>query len=77
MSDQQAKTALKEAIRICGSQAALARLMKPPITPQAVQKWSRLGVVPINRVLDIENATDKKITREQLRPDIFREKPNE
>lgn len=71
MSISQSKKALSEAITICGGQSALARLMNPPVTPQAVQKWSRLGVVPIHRAAAIEVATDRKVTREQLRPDIF------
>ena len=38
---------------------------------QAIQKWRRQGKVPAERVLAVEAATGGKITRSQLRPDIY------
>jgi DNA-binding transcriptional regulator YdaS (Cro superfamily) len=61
--------AVEKAVSIMGSQTALANKLK--ITPQAVNNWLVMGQVPINRVIGIEKATNKKVTRYQLRPDIF------
>jgi len=38
------------------------------ITTQAISQWSK---VPHNRVLIVESATDDKVSRHQMRPDIF------
>lgn len=59
------------AVKIAGSQSALARLLS--CTPQHVQKMCSSGHVPANRVLKIESATG--VTRYQLRPDLYQEAP--
>ena len=63
------KTALERATQVCGGKAALARLMTPPVTPQAIQIWFSLGRPPAERVLRIEEVTG--IPRHELRPDIY------
>ena len=40
---------------------------------QAVQKWRRQGKVPAERVLAVEEATGGKVSRHELRPDIYPE----
>lgn len=60
--------ALQEAIKLCGGEAELARYIG--ITVQAVGQWK---VAPAARVLQIEAVTDGKVTRHQLRPDVFGE----
>mgnify|MGYP001214907597 CR=1 FL=1 len=62
-------TPVEKAIEIIGSQTALARLLE--IKPQSVQQWVKSSKVPAERVLDIEKATNGKVTRHQLRPDIY------
>lgn len=63
-------TGIDKAIKaLKGNQSELAR--KIGVTPQAVQQWSKSGKVPAERVLDIEAATDGKVTRHDLRPDIY------
>lgn len=52
-----------------GGQSALAR--KLGIKPQAVQRWCATGIVPANRVLDIERVTEGTVTRNELRPDLY------
>lgn len=58
--------ALLKAIEACTSAAELARRLG--VTDQAINQWK---VAPAARVIDIETATGKKVTRFQLRPDIF------
>lgn len=60
---------LSKAIEIVGGQAALARLVG--VTVQAVNQWVRKGRVPAERVIAIERATNGKIARHALRPDIY------
>ncbi len=59
-------TALTQAIKATGGTAALAQLLK--ISSQAVSQWER---TPVERVLDIERATNGAVTRHELRPDIY------
>ena len=56
---------LKRAAKAAGSQAALARLLK--ITPQSLQKWTR---IPRKRIIQIETLTG--VPREKLAPDLYR-----
>ena len=58
---------LKKYCETYGNQKALADACG--VTPQAVTKWLRR--VPSERVLAIEEATDGKITRHELRPDLY------
>ena len=58
--------ALKRAIECAGGTAKLARALG--IKPQAISQWTR---VPAERVLDVERATAAKVTRYELRPDIY------
>lgn len=61
------KTPLEQAIAILGNTSALARELG--IRPWAVSKWNKHRP-PKERCLAIEQATDGKITAEQLRPDL-------
>ena len=55
------------AIRICG---LLPLAKKIGVTYQAVRKWERYGV-PAERVLAIEAATGHRVSRHDLRPDLY------
>lgn len=57
---------LNKAIMEIGSQAELARILK--IKSQAVHEWN---LAPPNRCRQIERACGRKVTRYQLRPDVF------
>lgn len=59
---------LLRAIEALGSSANLARSIG--VTPQAVHAWDR---IPAERVLPIERATEGKVTRHELRPDLYPE----
>jgi len=61
--------ALEQAITILGRPSALARVCGT--FPQAVSRWRRQGYPPVKYVLAIEAATNGKVRRDQLRPDIF------
>lgn len=61
---------LEKAIEITGSQAELARR----IGKKQAHIWNWLyrdSRIPAEVVADIEKATGGKVTREQLRPDLF------
>ncbi|MBX7200171.1 MAG: pyruvate, phosphate dikinase [Rhodospirillaceae bacterium] len=58
--------ALERAIAQVGGVAALARAIN--VTPQAVSQWDR---VPAERAIAVEKATDGKISRHDLRPDLY------
>lgn len=63
------KTPIEKMIEIVGSQAELARACG--VRHQAVQKWIKKGRVPAERVLAVEKATQGRVTRYELRPDVF------
>ncbi|TAL01394.1 MAG: pyruvate, phosphate dikinase, partial [Rhodospirillaceae bacterium] len=58
--------ALDRAISEAGGVAALARAIN--VTSQAISQWER---VPAERALAVEAATSGKVTRQQLRPDLY------
>lgn len=58
--------ALTKAIEVVGSSYKLAR--KIGVSPQALSQWER---VPPLRVLQVEAATNNKISRHDLRPDLY------
>lgn len=62
------KDALLKAVSICGGQSALAKAIG--VKPQAVQQWIGRGMAPVERVADIERATNGVVTARELRPDI-------
>lgn len=49
-----------------GSQVALARAIN--VTPPTLHTWKR---IPAERCLEIEAATGGKVTRHELRPDLY------
>lgn len=59
-------TALEKAITAAGGTAALARTIN--VTPQAISQWER---VPAERVIAVEEASGGKVTRSDLRPDLY------
>lgn len=61
--------AIQRAAIAVGGQSSLAR--KLGVKPQAVQRWCATGTVPANRVLDVERVTERQVTRNELRPDIY------
>lgn len=64
--------ALQLAIEHMGSQARLADALS--VRQSAVANWLSRGV-PVKRAVDIERATGGAVTRYELRPDIFGERP--
>lgn len=71
-------SAFQRVIAACGTQAELLKRLNAGlpedlwITPQAVSKWAKSDTgVPPERVLAVEAACDRVVTRYELRPDIF------
>ena len=61
-----------QVVAFFGSQAQLAQAMQ--ISPQLVHKWKKTGRIPVyprNWVLAIEAATQGRVTRQQIRPDVY------
>lgn len=52
-----------------GNKSALARALG--IKRSAISQWEHVPIWPTNRVLQIEEATGGKVTRHQMRPDVF------
>jgi DNA-binding transcriptional regulator YdaS (Cro superfamily) len=67
------ETGIEKAIRLAGSQTALGNLLG--ITPQAVQKWAKQGLVPGDRCREVETALAGQVTRYELNPAVFGERP--
>jgi len=61
--------ALEQVIEILGSQEALASNLK--IRSPSISEWRKRGRVPAERCLEIERLTDNRVTRYELRPDVF------
>lgn len=64
--------AIEDAITAAGSISALAAQLG--ISHQAVAKWLRRGRPPAERCLEIERVTG--VSRYDLRPDVYGEKPD-
>lgn len=65
-------TSLEKARKAAGGRKAdIASLLG--ISPAAVTRWG--DVVPVNRAIELEQKTGGKVTRYDLRPDIFGEPP--
>lgn len=61
-------TSLEKACKAAGGRKAdIASLLG--ISPAAVTRWG--DVVPVNRAIELEQKTGGKVTRYDLRPDIF------
>jgi len=60
---------VERVIELVGTQAKLARALG--VSPAAIHKMRRTGVVPAKRCKQIELLTGGRVTAEQLRPDIF------
>jgi DNA-binding transcriptional regulator YdaS (Cro superfamily) len=65
--------ALQRAVDIVGGQTALAAALGEPIKQGHVWYWleKKGGEVPAEHCAAIERATDGKVTRHDLRPDVF------
>lgn len=69
MNEKQKKQAfekLKKAIELVGGQTALARICG--VQQSTVFGWKR---APAERAIQIEKATNAKVTRYELRPDLY------
>jgi|GEM_PF-741000 len=60
--------AIELAISLCGSEGKLA--MKCDVKQQTVNYWRKKGRVPAKHILAVEQATNGKVTREQLLSDL-------
>lgn len=66
----QSKKALLEAVKIFGSQNQLSIAIGD--SRQAISSYIRGNrIIPVKRAIQIELATNRKIKRSMLRPDIF------
>jgi DNA-binding transcriptional regulator YdaS (Cro superfamily) len=61
--------ALEKAIAIFETQDLLAAALK--IRSPSISGWKKSKIVPYERCADIERVTDGRVTRAELRPDIW------
>lgn len=71
-------SAIKAVCEIVGSGSRLAEMLD--VTPQAVSKWVAADRTPPERCIDIELICQRirpgAVTRYDLRPDVFGDKPD-
>lgn len=65
--------AIERAIEIAGGPSALAAILAT--SPSVVGNWRLRKKAPPDRCIAIEEATDGKVTRYDLRPDVFGDAP--
>jgi DNA-binding transcriptional regulator YdaS (Cro superfamily) len=63
--------ALQRAIDLFPTQDAFAAALN--IKSPSVSEWRKRGIVPHERCADIERITEGKVTRAELRPDLWGE----
>lgn len=63
------KEALERAIDLLLTAAALARAID--VEPATVSMWRQRGRVSVPAAIPIEEATGGRVTRYQLRPDVY------
>lgn len=71
--DVNMETGIAKAIRIAGSQTALGGLVG--LSPQAIQKWAKEGLVPGERCREVESLLGGEVTRYELNPVVFGTQP--
>lgn len=65
----RAMCSVRKACQVVGSQRRLAELLE--VTPATINQWvSGKRPIPMDRCVDIERVTDRKVTCEELRPDL-------
>jgi DNA-binding transcriptional regulator YdaS (Cro superfamily) len=68
--DEHALAAVETAVQLLGGPAATARTLK--VTAPLIYQWrNQLRPVAPRHCIPIEEATDGKVTRYDLRPDVF------
>lgn len=70
-------SSLVEAIGFLGSQKKAAQELSNktglPVSQQKISSWVKKGKIPAEFVIPLEELTESKFTRFQLRPDIYPE----
>jgi DNA-binding transcriptional regulator YdaS (Cro superfamily) len=78
---EAARDAVREALAIAGGNSAASRAIG--VHPSATEKWYQISQktgfprIPESRCLQLEALVDGKITRVQMRPDLFGNKKRE
>ena len=65
---------LETAIRLAGGVPAVAKALD--ISQPAIHRWRARGKPPADRVIYLERASDGKVSRYELRPDVFGPAPD-
>jgi DNA-binding transcriptional regulator YdaS (Cro superfamily) len=65
---ETAADACRLAVKMAGGPGPLGRKLRPPASRQAVAKWA---VVPAERAREVERIIGGRISRYQMRPDVF------
>lgn len=65
--------AVEKAVSDAGGTGALAKALG--IKPPSVSEWLRRGKAPAERCIEIESLDAVTVTRYDLRPDVFGQRP--
>lgn len=63
------RSPVKTAVALAGGMGVVARRLE--ISKQAVWWWTHVGRVPADRVLELEQLCQGRVTRHELRPDLY------
>lgn len=74
-AEECAPTAISKAIADAGGMKAVAEHCG--VSVQAVHKWIKAGMPPAERCLDLERLCKGAVSRYELRPDVFGERPQQ
>lgn len=63
------RSAAEKAIEIAGGLTAVGNALR--VSPQAVYRWRKERRVPVEHVLALERLVSGRVSRHDLRPDIY------
>lgn len=72
--DEKLQAALTKAIQLAGSQVAFAKLCGKNVKQPHISQWlkrNRNKGLPVQYVIAVEKGLNGKMTREELRPDLY------
>lgn len=62
-------TPIQKVLNIAGGVSAISDELN--ISVQAIYKWVKKNKAPANRCIELESLVKQKVTRYELRPDVF------
>jgi len=66
---------VEQVINLAGGASVVARACG--VSPQAVQQWRTSDRIPAERVLTVEKLVNGQVSRYEIRPDVYGDKPGQ